>query len=154
VFSSAHKSDKNIHRVRDKSEGQLDSLRDVIGNIRYDGETPLLESIATNLSRTHTAKRTPALLALQQTHGNQYVQWVVTGIQAKLVVGQPNYKYEQEADRVADAVMRMPEPGVQRQGEPEEEETLQSKPLTNQITPLVQVQRQEEPEEEEETLQA
>jgi len=38
--------------------------------------------------------------------------------------------------------MRMPEPGVQRQVEPEEEEeTLQSKPLANQITPLVQVQR-------------
>ena len=55
---------------------------------------------------------------------------------------------------MADTVMRMPEPGVQRQVEQEEEETLQSKPLVNQITPLVQVQRQEEPEEEEETLQA
>ena len=59
---------------------------------------------------------------------------------------------------MADAVMRMPEPGVQRQVEPEEEEEerLQAKPLVNQITPLVQVQRQEEPEEEEEeeTLQA
>ena len=57
---------------------------------------------------------------------------------------------------MADAVMRMPEPGVQRQVEPEEEEeeTLQFKPLANQITPLGQVQRQEEPEEEEEMLQA
>ena len=76
-----------------------------------------------------------------------------TGAQAKLTIGQPNDNYEQEADRVADVVMRMPEPGMQRQVEPEEEETLQSKPLTNQITPLVQVQRQEEPEEEE-TLNA
>jgi hypothetical protein len=48
----------------------------------------------------------------------------------------------------------MPEPGVQRQVEPEEEETLQPKPLVSQITPLVQVQRQEEPEEEEEPIQA
>ncbi|MCK5015108.1 MAG: DUF4157 domain-containing protein, partial [Candidatus Omnitrophica bacterium] len=48
----------------------------------------------------------------------------------------------------------MPEPEVQRQVEPEEEETLQSKPLASQITPLDQVQRQEKPEEEEETLQA
>ncbi|MCD4816957.1 MAG: hypothetical protein K8R06_11245 [Methanosarcinales archaeon] len=57
---------------------------------------------------------------------------------------------------MADAVMRIPDPGVQRQVEPEEEEeeTLQSKPLANQITSLVQIQRQEEPEEEEETLQA
>ena len=78
-------------------------------------------------------------------------------LQAKLKIGQLGDKYEQEADRVADAVMRMPEPGVQRQVEPEEEEeeTLQAKPLANQITPLVHVQRQEEPEEEEEeTLNA
>jgi hypothetical protein len=77
-------------------------------------------------------------------------------LQAKLRIGQPGDVYEQEADRVADAVMRMPEPGVQRQVEPEEEEeeTLQSKPLAYQITPLVQVQRQEEPEEEEEMLLA
>ena len=77
-------------------------------------------------------------------------------IQTKLIIGQPNDRYEQEADRVADAVMRMPEPGVQRQVEPEEEEeeTLQSKLLNSQIKPLVQVQRQEGPEEEEEELQA
>ena len=47
--------------------------------------------------------------------------------------------------------MRMPEPGVQRQVE-EEEETLQTKPLASQITPFVQ--RQVEEEEEEEMLQA
>ncbi len=50
--------------------------------------------------------------------------------------------------------MRMPGPGVQRQVEPEEEEEeiLQTKPLVDQITPLVQ--RQVEEEEEEEMLQA
>ena len=95
------------------------------------------------------------ILHLQRTIGNQAVQRMVGSgaLQAKLRIGQPGDKYEQEADRVADAVMRMPEPGVHRQIEPEEEETLQSKPLANQITPLVQVQRQEEPEEEEEMLQ-
>jgi len=78
-------------------------------------------------------------------------------LQAKLSIGQPGDVYEQEADRVADAVMRMPEPSVQREFAPEEEEEekLQAKPLAGQITPLVQVQRQEETEEEEEeTLQA
>ena len=35
-----------------------------------------------------------------------------TGAQVKLTIGQPGDKYEQEADRVADEVMRMPEPGV------------------------------------------
>jgi len=97
------------------------------------------------------------VLHLQRTIGNQAVQRLIKSgaLQAKLKIGQPGDRYEQEADRVADAVMRMPEPGVQREVEPEEEEeTLQSKPLASQITPLVQVQRQEEPEEEEETLQA
>ena len=98
------------------------------------------------------------ILYLQRTIGNQAVQRMVRSgaLQAKLRIGQPRDVYEQEADRVADAVMRMPKPQVQRQVEPEEEEeeTLQSKPLANPITPLVQVQRQEEPEEEEEMLQA
>ena len=102
---------------------------------------------------------TPAdrILFLQRTAGNQAVQRLVRSgaLQAKLRIGQPGDVYEQEADRVADAVMRMPEPEVQRQVEPEEEEeeTLQSKPLASQITPLVQVQRQEEPKEEEEMLE-
>ena len=73
-------------------------------------------------------------------------------LQAKLRIGQPGDVYEQEADRVAAQVMRMPEPGVQREVEPEEEEeeTLQTKPLVDQITPPVQRQV----EEEEEMLQA
>ena len=98
------------------------------------------------------------ILFLQRTAGNQAVSRLMRSgaLQAKLRIGQPGDVYEQEADRVADAVMRMPEPGVQRQVEPEEEEEemLQTKPLVDQITPLVQVQRQEEPEEEEEMLQA
>ena len=97
------------------------------------------------------------ILYLQRTVGNQAVSRLIKSgaLQAKLRIGQPGDVYEQEADRVADTVMRMPEPGVQRQvDEEEEEETLQSKPLANQIAPLVQVQRQEEPEEEEEMLQA
>ncbi len=45
-------------------------------------------------------------------------------IQAKLKIGQPNDIYEQEADRVAAEVMRMPEPEVQRQAQEEEEESV------------------------------
>jgi hypothetical protein len=37
------------------------------------------------------------------------------GIQTKLKISEPGDKYEQEADRIADEVMRMPEPSVQRQ---------------------------------------
>jgi len=70
------------------------------------------------------------ILFLQRTIGNQAVQRMVRSgaLQAKLKIGQPGDMYEQEADRVADAVMRMPEPGVQRQVEPEEEE-LQMQPM-------------------------
>jgi spore germination cell wall hydrolase CwlJ-like protein len=85
---------------------------------------------------------------------------VVAGIQAKLKVGQPGDVYEQEADRVADEVMRMPEPRMQRQAEEkeEEEELIQTKPLAEQITPLVQRQEEEapqqpQPQEEEEVPQ-
>ena len=73
-----------------------------------------------------------------------------TLIQPKLTVNQPGDKYEQEADRVADQVMRMPEPGLQRQVESEEEkeeEPIQTQPLVSEITPLIQRQTEEEEEE-------
>ncbi len=112
--------------------------------------------------------------------GHSFGRVSVLPIQPKLAIGQPGDKYEQEADRVADQVMRMPAPGspvwgltsllqtpsiqrmypncekeVQRQPmeEEEEEETLQTKPLANQITPLVQRQTEPLEEEEEDTLQ-
>jgi len=82
-------------------------------------------------------------------------------IQAKLKIGQPGDKYELEADQVAEQVMRMPEPKVQRmcseykeelKRQPlEEEEELQANPVAGQITPLIQ--RQVEEEEEEELIQ-
>ncbi|MBW4520182.1 MAG: DUF4157 domain-containing protein [Scytolyngbya sp. HA4215-MV1] len=79
------------------------------------------------------------------------------GIQAKLTIGRPNNPYEQEADRVADQVMTMPAPAfsVQRQTdsdiaeEAEAEGAIQTKPIADTITPLVQRQV----EDEEETLQ-
>ncbi len=56
------------------------------------------------------------ILFLQRTIGNQAVQRMMKSgvIQAKLKIGQPNDKYEQEADRVADQVLRMPDPRLQR----------------------------------------
>jgi hypothetical protein len=57
-------------------------------------------------------------------------------VQAKLKVNAPNDKYEQETDRVAEQVMRMPEPQVQRQecSSPdckEEDEIVQTKSVDN-----------------------
>ena len=155
---SPTRSDNSIHRVRNEPERQLGSLRDLIDNIRSDGGAPSVESIATELSSMHTAQRASVLLALQRTHGNRYVQRVVSGIQAKLRIGQPNDIYEQEADRIAEQVMRMPELGIQLQfpwpfardpscGDNDmEEEPIQPKPLAQRITPSVQRQPEEEEE--------
>ena len=75
-------------------------------------------------------------------------------IQTKLKINKPGDIYEQEADRVADAVMQMPESGVQRQEEPEEEEEmLQAKPLAIEITQFVQRQVEPEDKEEDEEIQ-
>jgi hypothetical protein len=68
-----------------------------------------------------------------------------TPVQPKLAIGQPNDKYEQEADRVASQVVQRinnPQP-LQREEMPEEEEELQMKPESGTI------QREEIPEEEE-----
>ena len=59
-----------------------------------------------------------------------------TTLQAKLSVGKPGDKYEQEADNMAAQVMAMGDPSV-----PQEEmdgETVQAKPLAGEVTPLVQ----------------
>jgi hypothetical protein len=55
------------------------------------------------------------IVRLHKIAGNQAVQRLFKSgvIQAKLRIGQPNDIYEQEADRVADEVMRMPQPGIQ-----------------------------------------
>ncbi|MGH2538029.1 MAG: DUF4157 domain-containing protein, partial [Candidatus Promineifilaceae bacterium] len=53
------------------------------------------------------------------------------GIQPKLRLNRPGDRYEQEADRVAEQVMAMPEPKLQRRTdeEDEEDELLRTKPL-------------------------
>jgi hypothetical protein len=78
------------------------------------------------------------------------------GVQAKLSVGAPGDKYEQEADAMANKVMTMPalekEKPIQREAAPEEnkEEEVQAKPLAASITPLVQRETASEENKEEE----
>ncbi|GAB4192868.1 MAG: hypothetical protein Fur006_37520 [Coleofasciculaceae cyanobacterium] len=101
-------------------------------------------AIARSTPNPSFSTRTPVhpLLQLQRQIGNQAVSRL---IQAKLKVGKPNDVYEQEADRVADTVMRMPNPLVQRQTE--EEDKAQAKPLEGAIAPFVQRQAEENKEE-------
>jgi len=67
-------------------------------------------------------------------------------IQPKLTICQPHDSYEQEADRVAEQIMRMPEPTLQRQRREEEEEEgsalelIQPQGLAEQVTPRIQSQ--------------
>jgi hypothetical protein len=95
------------------------------------------------------AGKSPAdrhLLAHELTHVVQQTG----GVKFKLTVGAPNDRYEQEADRVADQVLSMAPPAptnVQRQTE-EEQEEVQTKPLVESITPIVQHQEGLEGEEE------
>lgn len=103
------------------------------------------------------------LLAHELTHvvqqsGEAYGKKRMLGLQTKLAISDPGDHYEQEADRIADEVMRMPVPMLQRQiaheEEEEDQETLQRKPVSARITPIVQRQSIAEEEDEEEMLQA
>jgi hypothetical protein len=113
------------------------------------------------------------ILFLQRTVGNQAVQGLLKSgfIQAKLTIGQPGDVYEQEADRVAKQVMRMPLPstaGRKRVSKYDEfpsiqrmctdcEEVLQRQTYNSELDPLVlghsaQEQLHRQPMEEEEEL--
>ncbi|MBC2702725.1 MAG: DUF4157 domain-containing protein [ANME-2 cluster archaeon] len=112
--------------------------------IKIDAKKPLStkENSASNKQKTGFRSQNShvdRILFLQRTIGNQAVQRMVRSgaLQAKLRIGQPGDVYEQEADRVADEVMQMPEPGVQQQVGPEEEEEIQTKPLPSQTSEVV-----------------
>ena len=73
------------------------------------------------------------ILSLQRAIGNRMVRRLAKGpgqpiplfgggIRPKLRVGRPGDRFEQEADEVADAVLTMPAPPVQRQGQQEQTE--------------------------------
>src|SRR5438445_12869365 len=58
------------------------------------------------------SRSSSAILDLQRTRGNQFVQSFLRAqtVQRKLAVNQPGDRFEQEADRMADQVMRMSVP--------------------------------------------
>jgi hypothetical protein len=82
------------------------------------------------------------IIQMQRHIGNQAIQKILQSkvMQTKLSVSEPGDKYEQEADHVADQVMRMPDSQVQQATE-EEEKKLQTKVITPfsimQRTPLI-----------------
>jgi hypothetical protein len=97
------------------------------------------------------------LMLLQHSLGNQTIQRMLhsqtCSIQTKLTISKPGDRYEHEADRVAEQVMRMEEPCPLCHEE--DGGMLQAMPVAGQITPLVQRQAgpEEEEKKEEETVQ-
>ena len=91
------------------------------------------------------------LLELQRSIGNQAVQCLINSqyIQTKLQVSTPGDPSEQEADRVADTVMRMREPEATQN---EATTQIQTKQVASQITPLVQRESEQPIEEEKEEI--
>ncbi|QHT70500.1 DUF4157 domain-containing protein [Rhodocytophaga rosea] len=61
-------------------------------------------------------------------------------LQRKLTIGSPDDNYEKEADAIANQVMQMPEPAVQRKCAhcQAEEGKVQLKPAASSITPFIQ----------------
>ncbi len=91
-----------------ESEGDRAALEQrALRAVGSSPETPP-EYFAAALGQSPGASQTGMLRQLQRSYGNSYVGRV---IQAKLTVGEPGDQYEQEADQVADRIMRMPEPG-------------------------------------------
>jgi hypothetical protein len=109
---------------------------------------PIVRSLSTGLTGSAMLQRKPSCAC---GGGCPRCQEAAL-LQTKLKISEPGDHYEQEADLIADRVMQMPEPSIQREMEPEEdeEEGMVQKEIANQITPSVQRQALPEMEEEEE----
>ncbi len=129
-----------------------------ISEKKSDAEREGRKSRARKSNYSQPVNSVNRILFLQRTIGNQAVIRLIKSgaLQAKFKIGQPEDEYEQEADRVAGQVMRMPEPTVSEKkdcdGESisiqrkcpklEQYEKMQSKPLEN----IPQAQGKETPE--------
>ena len=73
---------------------------------------PAHSQLVTSADQSHGL--TQAIRNLHHTHGNRFVQRLLHSglLQAKLMVSQPGDPAEQEAERVAEVVMRPSDPGV------------------------------------------
>jgi outer membrane protein OmpA-like peptidoglycan-associated protein len=93
------------------------------------------------------------ILQLQRTLGNRHVtelihakrltpQGTILGLQRKLTVGEAGDQYEQEADRIADQVLRMPDPA---QSSPGAERTPIRPPILQRLCPQCEDELQRHP---------
>lgn len=128
----------------------------------------LVSPVKPDQSRSRSPENESQLLAPQQALGNQAMQRFAqssplallgqglfpTGgayhtcppkVQAKLEIGQPNDKYEQEADRVAEKIIRMPDAQLSKQPEKETQITLRANDPSSthsEVTPELELRIQ------------
>jgi len=88
-------------------------MRALTKDVSNKAPSPRSAKVSNDVSSTARSTRWHAL---HQTFGNQSMQRLLQKrtIQAKLHISQPNDPYEQEADRVAERVMRTPDSAAQR----------------------------------------
>jgi hypothetical protein len=103
----------------DPTKGQYGAAERQEANATFDGSRALgMPRVAARIPPPSmpAAARKQKLMRLQRTYGNQAVLRMLErsqpAIQPKLVVNEPGDAYEQEADRVADQVMRMSAPAL------------------------------------------
>jgi len=92
------------------------------------------------------AKPSTAFSPASPNHQQTQIQNILrsTGAQAKLTIGQPGDKYEQEADRVADQVMRMSDADVAQRVETGTVQPMQIQRMCSECEKDVQRQHEEE----------
>jgi Domain of unknown function (DUF4157) len=126
--STAHPPVQDINVVAEMEGDRNGVMSDRMGRAVGGGspQTPPSQ-FAGALGQFGGSSQVGMLRGLQRSYGNSYVGRV---IQAKLTVGQPGDRYEEEADRMAAQVMAMPQSGsIQREIEPKKEkEKIQMMP--------------------------
>jgi len=129
--ASADKAGKKGGQTSDRTHRQPSPLMSPALRAGWSGGG--LEGMAGELASMPSIQRQSAVNSLQNIRGNSFVQRLA--IQAKLKVGPARDRFEQQADHVADQVMRMTEtlnPGQRK------ENGTATKPLASSITPLLQ----------------
>ena len=121
--------------------GTAKCLKELLQLPKHKNQSRNARIPANKIPKSTVLQESPAdrILHLQRTAGNQAVQRLIKSraLQAKLKVGQPNDIYEQEADRVAEQVMRMPDPVIQRKCakcDKGEKKILQTKESRGQVS--------------------
>ena len=114
------KNDEKPHHHNNKYKQNV--LKNIPGKKR-NFNAPLTEFPNINLDDIGRVNIHSSFLELQRTHGNQYVQKVAK-IRTKLNISQPGDVYEQEADQIAEKIMKMATPGQVQRKCPEDKNCL------------------------------